>query len=112
MAFESISLEIELHEERLRAERAGRSPAPEQVRLAAYRIAEQALASVFDQAKPSQVIVRLDRHREGRLRLSVRDGGRGFDPEGAPPGPGIHTTPDGTGGGSASGFFSRLATVR
>jgi signal transduction histidine kinase len=104
--------EIELDEERVGEEKAGRSPAPDQVRLAAYRIAEEALTSMFERAKPSQVTVRLDRHREGRLRLTLRDHDQGFDVEGAPLGPAIATTQDYAGGGFASGCFPRLATVR
>ena len=106
----SESIELDLPKDNLG--NAGRKPAPEQVRLAAYRIAEQALASLFDQARPSQVTVRLDRHRQGRLRLGVLGGARGFDPEGAPPGPGIATTPNRTGAGSASGFFSSNCSGR
>ena len=59
---------------------------PEQVGLAAYRIAEEALTNVVEHAKASKVTVRLDSSREGWLRLTVRDDGQGFDVESPPTG--------------------------
>ncbi len=67
---------------------------PEQVGLAAYRIAEEALTNVVKHAKASKVTVRLDSSREGWLRLTVRDDGQGFDVESPPHGLGMGTMQD------------------
>jgi signal transduction histidine kinase len=87
-------LELELDEELVREETADRNPVPEQVGLTVYRIAEEALANVLKHAKASKVTVRLDRPREGWVRLTVRDDGQGFDPATAPRGLGLATMQD------------------
>ena len=51
---------IELDEELVKQEQADRNFIPEQVALAAYRIAEEALTNVVEHAKASKVTVRLD----------------------------------------------------
>jgi signal transduction histidine kinase len=90
----ALAFDIELDEELAREEKAGGSPAPEQVRLAVYRIAEEALTNVVKHSKASKVTLRLERDREGWLRLSVRDDGQGFDLGSAPRGLGIATMED------------------
>jgi signal transduction histidine kinase len=64
------------------------------VGLAVYRIAEEALTNVVKHAKAGKVIVRLDQHRVGWLRLTVRDDGQGFDAESVPHGLGMATMQD------------------
>lgn len=49
-------------------------------RLALYRLVQEALTNVLRHAKASQVRVVLD-EAEGRLQLSIRDDGQGFNPE-------------------------------
>ena len=44
----------------------------EQVRLAAYRIAEEALSNVVEHAKASKVTIRLETSRFCWLRLTVQ----------------------------------------
>jgi signal transduction histidine kinase len=90
----ALALEIELDEELVREEKAGCSPVPEQAGLAVYRIAEEALANAVRHAKAGKATVRLKRSREGRLRLTVRDDGQGFDVEEAPLGLGMATMQD------------------
>jgi len=90
----ALAFEIEMDEELAREEKAGRNPVPEQVGLAVYRIAEEALANVAKHAKAGKVTVRLDRPREGWLRLRVGDDGQGFDVEGAAFGLGMATMED------------------
>jgi signal transduction histidine kinase len=90
----ALALEIELDEELAREAKAGRNPVPEPVALAVYRIAEEALANVRKHAPAGKASVRLDRPREGWLRLTVRDDGPGFNVEGAPPGLGLATMQD------------------
>jgi len=88
------AIEIELDEELVKQEQADRNLVPEQVRLAAYRIAEEALTNVVKHAKASKVTLRLDSSREGWLRLMVRDDGQGFDAESPPCGLGMGTMQD------------------
>ena len=90
----ALAIEIELDEELMRQEKADRNPVPEQVGLAVYRIAEEALTNVVKHAKASKVTVRLDPPREGWLRLTVRDDGQGFDVESTPRGLGMPTMQD------------------
>jgi signal transduction histidine kinase len=88
------AVEIELDEELMRREKADRNTVPEQVKLAVYRIAEEALTNVVKHAKTGKVTVRLDASREGWLHLTVRDDGQGFDAESAPGGLGVATMQD------------------
>jgi signal transduction histidine kinase len=74
----SLALEIEFDEKVVKEEHADRNWMPEQVRLAAYRIAEEALINAVKHAKAGKVTVRLDSFQEGWLRLTVRDNGQGF----------------------------------
>ena len=88
--FEAIlAVEMELDEELMRQERANRRLIPEQVRLAAYRIAEEALTNVVKHAKSSRVILGLELPSDGWLRLTVRDNGQGFGEGSASGGLGI-----------------------
>ena len=79
--FESIlSVGVELDQELVARERSDRGLIPESIRLALYRIAEEALTNVAKHAGATNVTVALgfDKHASS-LRLSVRDDGRGFD---------------------------------
>ena len=90
----TLAIELELDEELVKQERSDRNSLPEQVGLAAYRIAEEALTNVVKYAKASKVTVRLDSSQEGWLRLTVRDDGQGFDGESPPYGQGMGTMQD------------------
>jgi len=88
------AIEVELDEELVKQEKAGRNSIPDQVKLAVYRIAEEALSNAVKFAKAGKIAVRLDASREGWLRLTVRDDGRGFDTGHAPVGLGLATMQD------------------
>jgi signal transduction histidine kinase len=88
------AIEIELDEGLMRMESADHNLVPERVGLAAYRIAEEALTNAVTHAKAGKVIVRLEPHRAGWLRLTVRDDGQGFDAESVPHGLGMATMQD------------------
>lgn len=90
----ALAIEIDLDEELMRKEKADRHLVPEQVKLALYRIAVEALTNVVKHAKAGKVTVRLDPPREGWLRLTVRDDGQGFDVESGPRGLGMATMQD------------------
>ncbi|MBL7119335.1 MAG: PAS domain S-box protein [Dehalococcoidia bacterium] len=88
--FEAIlAIEMELDEELMRQERANRRLIPEQVRLAACRIAEEALTNVVKHAEASRVTLGLELSSEGWLRLTVRDDGQGFEGQSTSGGLGI-----------------------
>ena len=90
----ALAVEIELDEEFANQEQADQSLLSEQVRLAAYRIAEEALTNVVKHTKASKATVRLDSSRDGWLRLTIRDDGQGFDLESSPRGLGLGTMQD------------------
>ncbi len=84
-----ISIEMDLDEELVRKERADRSLIPEQAKLAAYRIAEEALTNVVKHANASKVSVRLETPFGGWFRLTVQDDGQAFAVEESLEGMGI-----------------------
>lgn len=90
----ALAVEMVLDEELMQRERANPNLVPEQVRLAAYRIAEEALTNVVKHAKATRITVRLDLSSDGRLRLTVGDNGQGFDVEGVPGGLGMAVMQD------------------
>ena len=73
-----ISIEMDLDQELVRKERADRNLIPEQAKLAAYRIAEEALTNVVKHANASKFSVRLETPFTGWFRLTVQDDGQGF----------------------------------
>jgi signal transduction histidine kinase len=87
-------VEVALDEELVRREKADPASVPEPVKLAVYRIAEEALTNAVQHAKAGHATVRLDTSREGWLRLTVRDDGQGFSGETAPDGLGVATMQD------------------
>jgi len=70
------AIEVEMDEDLMSREKADPNWVPEQVKLAVYRIAEEALTQATKHAKAGKVTVRLDTAREGWLRLTVQDGGQ------------------------------------
>ena len=62
---------------------------PDPVRLAAYRVVEEALANVYRHAEASRATVELTAPN-GTLEIVVRDDGRGFAPGQAPAGLGVN----------------------
>jgi signal transduction histidine kinase len=60
-------------------------PLPDEVQVALYRIAQEALNNVAKHAEASQVEVRF-RCEAARATLSIADDGRGFDTDDIPPG--------------------------
>ncbi|MBN2098133.1 MAG: PAS domain S-box protein [Dehalococcoidia bacterium] len=75
----SLSIDLELEEVLVRNERANPNLIPEQVRLAAYRIAEEALTNIVKHTKASVVTIDLRRAPDEWLTLRLRDNGQGFD---------------------------------
>ena len=77
------TLDIEMDLDKLIQRRERNDPRfiPEQVRLSAYRIAEEALTNAAKYAQESKITIRLNALQEGQFRLNVEDNGPGFDPE-------------------------------
>jgi signal transduction histidine kinase len=84
-----MAVEMELDDNLIQRERANPQLILEQVRLAAYRIAEEALTNAVKHAKASKVTIRLELSSEEWLRLTVRNDGQGFDIGSTPSGQGI-----------------------
>ena len=68
--------------------RANDAPAPPEVALSLYRIAQSALGNVLRHSGARRAAISLE-VLDGRLRLCVEDDGRGFDPDLLPPDAGI-----------------------
>ncbi|MFQ6027656.1 MAG: HAMP domain-containing protein [Dehalococcoidia bacterium] len=75
----ALQIEVDLDEKLVQQERADRNLVPEPVRLAAYRIAEEALANVVKHAQASTANLRLSFPTEGSLSLAIIDNGQGYD---------------------------------
>jgi two-component system sensor histidine kinase UhpB len=73
----------------VKGEKADNLLIPEQVRLAAYRIAEEALTNVVKHTKASAVSMTLNRPPDEWLCLELRDNGQGFDLASASDGRGL-----------------------
>lgn len=76
----ALPLSLEVDDLLAQRERADRNMLPEPVRLAAYRVAEEALTNVLKHTSSRRVLLRVDMPPSGGLRVIVRDDGRGFDP--------------------------------
>lgn len=75
----SFEISLDLSDHIVQAERMNRELLPESVKLAAYRIAEDALTNVVKHAAATTVTIQLDMPDPEHLRLSVTDNGKGFD---------------------------------
>lgn len=85
----SLDIEMELDEELTRRERLEPHLILEQVRLAAYRIAEEALTNVVKHTKASKITMGLRLLSEDWLCLLMRDNAQGFDMGSIPGGRGL-----------------------
>jgi PAS domain S-box-containing protein len=86
---QSLTIELRVDEALVRGEKVDSHLIPEQVRLAAYRIAEEALTNVVKHTKASAASVTLNRSPDHWLRLELQDDGEGFDTAGASEGRGL-----------------------
>ena len=89
-----ITVEKDLDPDIARRERTNSDTVPEQVRLSAYRVAEEALTNTLKHAEADRVTIALKRPSEDWLRLTVSDDGRGFDVEAESEGVGLGTMRD------------------
>jgi two-component system nitrate/nitrite sensor histidine kinase NarX len=61
-------------------------PLPIEVKVALYRVAQEALTNAAKYAAARSLLVRLRRWRTGKILLEISDDGQGFDPDAIPPG--------------------------
>jgi len=85
----SLNIEMELDEELMRRERLNPQLISEGVRLAAYRIAEEALNNVVKHTKASKITIGLRLLTKEWLCLTVRDNAQGFEPKNVSGGRGL-----------------------
>lgn len=78
---DAVSIALHLDPELRRQERSTPRMIPEPVRLAAYRIAEEALTNVVKHARGKSATIELALFSVGWFRLVIRDSGPGFDPQ-------------------------------
>ena len=71
-----------------------RAGLPEELRLAIYRISEEALSNVLKHAMATTVDLRLDQPNEGCVTMTIQDNGCGFDVESTTPGFGLLSIQD------------------
>ena len=90
----SFAVRLDISDEFTRLEESDRDALSETVKLAAYRVAEDALTNVLKHAEASMVRVRLDLVDGESLRLTVEDDGKGFEVEGSGRGLGIEAMQD------------------
>jgi len=74
----AMDVEMKLDRDLARRERTAPATIVEQVKLAAYRIAEEALTNAAKHAKASKVTVELRPAADGWLELTVKNDGHGF----------------------------------
>ena len=86
---QSLTIDFRLDKALAQSEKANPRLIPEQVRLAAYRIAEEALTNIMKHTKASVVSMTLNRSPDGWLCLELRDNGQGFDLASASDGRGL-----------------------
>ena len=79
----AINVVLKVDRDLTARERADNRLIREDVRLAAYRIAENALSNVLKHAQTNRATLDLELGPGEELRLTVTDEGRGFDPNGA-----------------------------
>lgn len=90
----ALAIDMRMSEDLVRRERTNPKSILEQVRLAAYRIAEEALTNAIKHAGASGATIEVVLLPNEQLSLTVRDDGGGFDIQGAPTGLGLQMMRD------------------
>ena len=85
----TLTVDLDLDDELKSMEEADRNFVPERVRLAAYRIVEEALTNVVKHANAARVRLQVELVPGGLLRLSTGDDGVGLNADGQSDGMGI-----------------------
>ena len=111
----TFHVEVRAIETTRRSQELWRTGLPEQLRLAIYRVTEEALTNVLKHSGATTASVVLDHPRDGEVTVTISDDGRGFDTAAMKPGFGTLSMRDycGAEGGSLTmeGHPGRGATV-
>lgn len=91
---DALAVELDIDDELMDREQANYGWIPETVRLAAYRVVEEALTNAVKYAQVGNVTIRLRLLSESWLHLRVEDAGIGFMLEKAPRGLGLAAMQD------------------
>jgi len=89
-----LVVENDLDQDIAGRERTDSDVIPENVRLSAYRVVEEALTNVLNHAEADKVTISLKKPSESWLCLTVSDDGRGFDVDAESEGVGLGTMRD------------------
>ena len=89
-----FELEIDVDNEVADMESSMSSGINDDVRLALYRVVEEALTNVAKHSRADRVVVRLGIPAGREIELVIEDNGRGFDPESVLPGLGLLSMTD------------------
>lgn len=90
----SFSITLDAGDRFKEREKQDREAIPETVKLAAYRIAEDALTNVLKHADATAVVIRVELPDREHLRIAVEDNGAGFDVDEAGRGLGLEAMQD------------------
>ncbi|MEZ4522740.1 MAG: HAMP domain-containing protein [Thermomicrobiales bacterium] len=90
----SFAVRLDVDERFRQMEEANREAVAEPVKLAAYRIAEDALTNILKHAGATMARIRLDIEHGEQLRLTIEDNGKGFEVEGSGRGLGLEAMQD------------------
>ncbi len=85
----ALTIQFDVDDQLAGMEKAEAGLIREPVRLAAYRISENALTNVLKHSEASTVTIGLEHSSVGLLRLSIEDDGVGFAVDATPPGQGL-----------------------
>ena len=91
---DSFEVEVQVNGDGTAPEDLWRAGLPEQLRLAMYRVAEEALTNVVKHASATKVGLLLDHPTEDEVTMVIRDDGQGFEVETTVPGFGILSMQD------------------
>ncbi len=90
----SFTVQLDISDGFSQLEEADREAISETVKLAAYRIAEDALTNVLKHAEASMARIRLVIDNGDALRLTIEDNGKGFEVDGSGRGLGVEAMQD------------------
>ena len=77
----SFQVDVQASGQEADSEELWRSGMPEELRLAIYRVVEEALNNVLKHSEATRVELKLDTPTKDSVTLAVRDNGRGFEPK-------------------------------
>ena len=90
----TLEVAVNVEESDPETEELWRKGLPEELRLAMYRIAEEALGNVLKYASATRVELRLERPHQDRVCMTIQDNGSGFEVDETTPGFGILSMQD------------------